>query len=167
MTLHVAVGSAQALDGREAGLQATHLALNNLGSATPGFGIVIASHQYQAREIVSGVSSLLGDTPMIGFSSTAVFNIYGFTFQLCSGRVISWRFPGRDAMDAQLRTRRARDRCSTCKTTYRKGGRVRSFSLLMVSMGMLTNSALPYRISPFLSQVDFPLATCIRVIPTR
>jgi len=77
MTLHVAVGNAQALDGREAGLQATHLALNNLGSATPGFGIVIASHQYQAREIVSGVSSLLGDTPMIGFSSTSCLTSMG------------------------------------------------------------------------------------------
>ncbi len=69
MTLHVAVGKAQELDGREAGLQATHHALNRLGSATPVFGIVISSHQYQARDVVNGVSSLLGDTPIIGFSS--------------------------------------------------------------------------------------------------
>jgi len=71
MTLNVAVGHAQALNGREAGLQATHHALNNLGSATPTLGFVISSHQYQAREVVNGVSSLLGDTPMIGFSSPA------------------------------------------------------------------------------------------------
>jgi len=69
MTLHVAVGKAQELDGREAGLQATHHALNRLGSATPVFGIVISSQQYQARDVVNGVSSLLGDTPIIGFSS--------------------------------------------------------------------------------------------------
>jgi hypothetical protein len=69
MTLKVSIGYAQALNGREAGLQATHHALNRLGSATPGFGLVIASHQYQARDVVSGVSSLLGDSPMIGFSS--------------------------------------------------------------------------------------------------
>jgi len=69
MTLHVAVGKAQELDGREAGLQATHYALNKLGSATPVLGIVISSHQYQARDVVNGVSSLLGDTPIIGFSS--------------------------------------------------------------------------------------------------
>ena len=69
MTLRVAVGKAQELDGREAGLQATHHALNRLGSATPVFGIVISSHQYQARDVVNGVSSLLGDTPIIGFSS--------------------------------------------------------------------------------------------------
>ena len=71
MTLIVSIGNAQELNGREAGLQATHQALNRLGSGAPAFGFVIASHQYQAREVVSGVSSLLGDTPMIGFSSPA------------------------------------------------------------------------------------------------
>lgn len=70
MALKASTGYAQALNGREAGLQATHQALNRLGSGTPGFGFVIASHQYQAREVVSGVSALLGDTPMIGFSSS-------------------------------------------------------------------------------------------------
>ena len=69
MTLSVAVGHAQALNGREAGLQATHHALNTLGSANPTLGFVIASHQYQARDVISGVSSLLGDTPLIGLSS--------------------------------------------------------------------------------------------------
>jgi hypothetical protein len=59
------------LDGREAGLQATHQALNKLGANVPGLAVVIASHQYQAREVLNGVSSLLGDTPMIGFSSPA------------------------------------------------------------------------------------------------
>jgi hypothetical protein len=70
MALTASVGYAQALNGREAGLQATHQALNRLGSATPTFGFVIASHQYQARDVVSGVSSLLSDTPLIGFSSS-------------------------------------------------------------------------------------------------
>lgn len=71
MSLVVSIGNAQALNGREAGLQATHQALNRLGSAAPAFGLVIASHQYQAREVVSGVSGLLGDTPIVGFSSPA------------------------------------------------------------------------------------------------
>jgi hypothetical protein len=69
MTLLASVGSAQALDGREAGLQAAHQALNRLGAAAPNFGVVIASHQYQSREVLNGVSSLLGDVPLIGFSS--------------------------------------------------------------------------------------------------
>jgi hypothetical protein len=71
MALTVSIGNAQELNGREAGLQATHQALNRLGTGAPSFAMVIASHQYQAREVVSGVSSLLGDTPMIGFSSPA------------------------------------------------------------------------------------------------
>jgi len=71
MALVSAVGSAQALDGREAGLQAAHQALNRMGVNTPGLAIVIASHQYQAREVLSGVSSLLGDIPTLGFSSPA------------------------------------------------------------------------------------------------
>jgi hypothetical protein len=71
MTILSAVGSAQALDGREAGLQATHQALNRLGANAPKLAIVISSHQYQPREVLSGVSSLVGDTPMIGFSSPA------------------------------------------------------------------------------------------------
>ena len=69
MTLHFAVGQAHALNGREASLQATHQALNRLGPVTPTFGMVFASHQYQARDVVSGISGLLGDTPIIGMSS--------------------------------------------------------------------------------------------------
>ena len=38
MTLNVSIGSAQALNGREAGLQAAHQALNKLGSAAASFG---------------------------------------------------------------------------------------------------------------------------------
>jgi hypothetical protein len=71
MTFHAAVGQAQALDGREASLQATHHALNHLGAVAPGLGIVIASHQYQARDVASGAASLLGDAPLIGFSTPA------------------------------------------------------------------------------------------------
>ncbi len=71
MTIVASVGHAQALDGREAGLQAAHKALNRFGANTPGLAVVISSHQYQAREVLNGVSSLLGDTPMIGFSSPA------------------------------------------------------------------------------------------------
>ena len=71
MTLNAAVGHAQALDGREAGLQAAHQALNRLGASAPTFGIVIASHQYQPREVAAGVASLTGDMPLIGLSAPA------------------------------------------------------------------------------------------------
>ncbi len=69
MTIHAAVGTAQALDGREAGLQAAHQALNQLSSGTPGLAILIASNQYQPRDVMAGAGSLLGDAPLIGFST--------------------------------------------------------------------------------------------------
>jgi hypothetical protein len=71
MTILAAVGQARALDGREAGMQAAHQALNNLGSSTPAFGLVISSHQYEAQQVVNGVSSLTGNMPLIGFSTPA------------------------------------------------------------------------------------------------
>lgn len=71
MAMIASVGFAQALDGREAGLQAAHQALNRLGANVPSLALVVASHQYQPREVLNGVSSLLGDSPMIGFSSPA------------------------------------------------------------------------------------------------
>jgi len=77
MTLKAAIGHAQALNGREASLQATHHALNILGSANPRMAFIVASHQYQARDVISGASSLLGDTPLIGLSSPVGFSSKG------------------------------------------------------------------------------------------
>jgi hypothetical protein len=71
MTLLAAVGHARALDGREAGLQATHQALNILGSSAPMFGLVVSSYQYEPQQVVNGVSSLIGNTPLVGFSTPA------------------------------------------------------------------------------------------------
>ena len=101
MTLQAAVGSAQALDGREAGLQAAHQALNRLGVGTPGLGILICSHQYAARDILTGVASLLGDAPLIGFSTPATLadngsQTHSVTLALLSGdfQAESHWFPG-------------------------------------------------------------------------
>jgi hypothetical protein len=71
MTLLAAVGHARALDGREAGMQATHQALNGLGNTPPVFGLVIASYQYDAQQVINGVASLTGDMPLTGFSTSA------------------------------------------------------------------------------------------------
>lgn len=77
MTLKASIGYAQALNGREAGLQAAHHALNNLGAANARMGFIIASHQYQARDVVNGATSLLGDMPLIGLSSPVGFSSKG------------------------------------------------------------------------------------------
>jgi hypothetical protein len=71
MALLAAVGKASALDGREAGLQATHQALDSLGKTAPILGIVISSYQYEAQQVINGIAGLIGNTPVIGFSTPA------------------------------------------------------------------------------------------------
>jgi hypothetical protein len=71
MALLATVGKASALDGREAGLQATHQALNSLGKTAPILGIVISSYQYEAQQVINGIAGLIGNTPVIGFSTPA------------------------------------------------------------------------------------------------
>jgi len=70
MTLQAALGFAQALDGREAGLQAAHQALNSPGCGTPGLAILISSNEYQPREGAQRCCRfMVGDVPLIGFST--------------------------------------------------------------------------------------------------
>jgi hypothetical protein len=71
MTLLAAVGQARDLDGREAGSQAARQAMDKLGSNSPILGIIISSSTYDAQQVVSGVAGLIGNTPVIGFSSPA------------------------------------------------------------------------------------------------
>ncbi len=79
MTLKAVVGQAQAFDGREAGLQATHQALKKIGVSTPSLAIIVASRYYNAKSVANSVSSLLGDTPTIGFSSASALTSLGQT----------------------------------------------------------------------------------------
>jgi hypothetical protein len=71
MTLIAAIGHAQILDAREAGLQATHQALNKLGATSPVLGIIVAPHRFDPQMVISGVTSLLANVPLIGFSASA------------------------------------------------------------------------------------------------
>lgn len=80
MAIFAAVGEAHALDPREAGLQATHHALNRLGNAAPVFGMVIAPHRYDPQQVLNGVSSLLLNVPLLGFSSFAGISQHGTRF---------------------------------------------------------------------------------------
>jgi hypothetical protein len=45
--------------------------LNSLGSNAPVLCIVIASYLYDAQQVINGVASLIGNTPIIGFSTPA------------------------------------------------------------------------------------------------
>lgn len=77
MTILAVIGHARALDGREAGLQAAHQALNKLGNITPTFGLVITSYRYEAQQVINGVASLTGNTPLVGFSTSAGITLDG------------------------------------------------------------------------------------------
>lgn len=70
MTIIASVGQAQALDAREAGLQAAHQALSGLGSISPTLGIIVAPHRFDPNLVASGVASLLSNIPLVGFSSS-------------------------------------------------------------------------------------------------
>ncbi|MEI7848244.1 MAG: FIST N-terminal domain-containing protein [Chloroflexota bacterium] len=87
MTLKAAVGLAQVMDGREAGMQAAHHALNDLGqhqgnfsgSMLPSLCLVIVPHRYDPQQVISGVASMLAyqpglssdNLPIIGLSVSA------------------------------------------------------------------------------------------------
>ena len=77
MTLRAAVGKAQAFDGKEAGLQATHNALKKIGDSTPSLAIIVSSRYYDAKQVAQSVNSLLGNTPTIGLSSASTLTNEG------------------------------------------------------------------------------------------
>ncbi len=77
MTLRASIGVAQASDGKEAGLQAAHKALNQLGAEMPRLALLIASNQYSGRDVLSGVASLLGEVPLVGFSAPVTLSPAG------------------------------------------------------------------------------------------
>jgi len=79
MTLLAVTGQATSLDGREAAVQATHKALERLGKRPVAFGFIVASYHFPFQQILSGITPLLGDTPLLGFSTTSEFSSDGVT----------------------------------------------------------------------------------------
>ncbi len=77
MTLQAVTGQASSLEAREAAVQATHQALERLGKKTVAFGLIVASYHFPFQQILSGITPLLGDTPLFGFSTTAEFSTQG------------------------------------------------------------------------------------------
>ena len=69
MTRLAVYGAAQGLDGRDAAIKATQMALDQLGALKPVFGIVFISEEFDPVESMGGLSGLLGDTPLWGFST--------------------------------------------------------------------------------------------------
>jgi hypothetical protein len=96
MTYQVVTGYAYSLDAREAAIQATQQALEQLGKKPVAFAIIVASFRFPFQQILSGITPLLGDTPLLGFSTTAAFLPDGIarrsiTITLLSGNSIQAR----------------------------------------------------------------------------
>lgn len=57
------------INGREAAMQATQHALDQLGTARPVLALVFVSQEFDINEVLTGLTSLLGETPLWGFST--------------------------------------------------------------------------------------------------
>lgn len=74
MNFKAAVGSAQALDGREAAISATHQALRQLeGAGQAALGLIFAAQEFDLNAVLNGVSGLLRNTPLWGISTVQPF----------------------------------------------------------------------------------------------
>jgi hypothetical protein len=58
------------INGREAAMQATQRSLDQLGTAKPVLALVFVSQEFNIAEVLAGLTSLLGETPLWGFSTT-------------------------------------------------------------------------------------------------
>jgi hypothetical protein len=77
MTITAFIGTSQALSGRDAATQAMHNALDQVGRNPVFLGIVISSYHHPIQQVVSSVSALVGDAPLIGFSTSAEISTKG------------------------------------------------------------------------------------------
>ncbi len=66
-------GVGRGLDGREASRLATQRALDRLGSGRPVLAIVFFSQEFDPEDVLAGIASLLGGTPVWGCSTVAPF----------------------------------------------------------------------------------------------
>jgi hypothetical protein len=62
-------GVGRGINGREAAMQATQHALDQLGASRPVLALAFVSQEYNTTEVINGLMGLLGDTPMWGFST--------------------------------------------------------------------------------------------------
>ncbi len=77
MTLSAAVGQSRSLDGREAAQKAAHQALEQLTGVPVRLGMVIFSQSYEVEDVLSGVTAILGNTPLVGFCTSAELTASG------------------------------------------------------------------------------------------
>lgn len=74
MALNTAVGQSQSLEGREAGWEATRQAIEKIARAPVALGWVMASHDLPLQQVLPGVTDVLGNVPLLGFSTSGTLN---------------------------------------------------------------------------------------------
>jgi hypothetical protein len=77
MTLTVSVGQAFSVEGREAVTQAIYEALIQVESEDVKLAFIIASFEYNFQEILNGAVTQLGNTPLLGFSTSGEITAEG------------------------------------------------------------------------------------------
>lgn len=78
MNFKAAVGSAQALDGREAAINAVHQALRQLeGAGNTALALIFAAQELDLGAVLNGASGLLGGAPLWGMSTVQPFTAAG------------------------------------------------------------------------------------------
>lgn len=70
MAMTATLGQAHALDGREASAQAVRQALDPLERQPIALAFVFASYEYGIQTILNGASAVLGEVPLMGFSTS-------------------------------------------------------------------------------------------------
>lgn len=94
MAIHVAVGQAFDLDGRDACANAIRSAMKELKRSSISIAFLFASHEYEAEDVMTGAISQLGSTPIIGMSTSGELTSFGsnqrsVTVALLSSREIN------------------------------------------------------------------------------
>jgi hypothetical protein len=69
MRRHAVYAVGVGINGREAAMQATQHALDQLGTAKPVLALVFVAQEFNVSDVLAGLTSLLGDTPLWGFST--------------------------------------------------------------------------------------------------
>jgi hypothetical protein len=69
MKRHGVYGVGEGINGRDAAMQATQRALDQLGTARPVLALVFIAQEFNIQEVLAGLTSLLGETPLWGFTT--------------------------------------------------------------------------------------------------
>ena len=74
MSLDIAIGIGSALDGKQAVTYAIHSAFNQLTQREIALALIISSQDFEVKDVHSNAISHLGNTPLLGFSTSRIIS---------------------------------------------------------------------------------------------